>query len=235
MSTYKQSGIKFGKNCHGSVKRLEVVANSWVAECERFENSLDDAPWWYNERANISIVASAASRIDWIALEEYGTDKIEKSGSKSNSKSNKKGRCDLFLYDCAGNNSRNKNPSDYSYAIEAKQAWAAMTGKSGNYARIEKKWAQAIEASRELHRDEANHRLAMLFVVPYTKIPINIEQRMALISRCEKLDKYDAIAWYWTKKEERDIHTNSKSGNYFPGVILAIRRIKKGNGPTRHE
>lgn len=229
MKTYRKNGVVFSKDCPDEIRRLEVVAKSWISECERFETALDDAPWWYNERANISIFSTAASRIDWIALEEYGTEKIVKNDTKSERKEKKNGRCDLYLYDCVSRGSKNKNASDYSYAIEAKQTWPAMTGKSNTGERVEKKWKEAISAARELHRLEADNRVAVLFIVPYTKNAINLEQRMALLSRCEQLENVHAIAWYWTKNEVNEIAHNKSSRNYFPGVLLAFRLILKGN------
>lgn len=226
MANYKKQDISFNPNCPEPLKRFKVVAASWAKECERYTKALEDAPWWYNERANVGLLATAASRINWIALEEYGTEKVGRRVKRGADKSTKNGRCDLYMYDCPS--SKNKDASDLAFAIEAKQAWPAMTVRASSSDRVSKRWSAALEAARELDRGEADHRIAALFVVPYSKEAFDAEARSSMVDRCLALKGVHAVAWYWVPEGEK-VPQNLDTKNYFPGVLLAIGKVSKGH------
>jgi hypothetical protein len=69
----------------------QPLIEEWMLAIERYcRISEGDAPYWYNERANIGVLSGAAWRCGRIALEEFQYEKEKKNGSKP-------GRADLWI------------------------------------------------------------------------------------------------------------------------------------------
>ncbi len=118
----------------GNFENLEKILESWVKLNEKYVRSTDeDAPWWYNERASISILAAATWQAGGIALEEFSTRKKERG------KSERAGRTDVFL-----------KIGETKFACEAKFVWLRM-GKSDAKAHI-------IQIKQELKNARADAR-----------------------------------------------------------------------------
>jgi len=99
-------------NC-GPIVELKPVLEKWCDLNRDFHANLGtDCPWWYNERASISILAAAAwQTAGFYALEEFS---IIKGRKRANSE--KPGRCDLKIW----------APFKKGFSLEAKQAWCKL-------------------------------------------------------------------------------------------------------------
>lgn len=86
-----------------AIKCLRPIIEQWGTNIRKYCSAVDDdVPYYYNERANLSLFASAAWQSGVIALEEYHT--YKRHG---------RGRTDLFLW-IGGKD---------GVQIEAKQKW----------------------------------------------------------------------------------------------------------------
>jgi hypothetical protein len=205
-----------------NLRALTNLLNEWKALVKSYHKTTkEDVCWIYNERATLSVLAGAAWRLGWIALEEYSTEKLAPSESEGPLKAN--GRCDLWL-------SHGKR----SFAIEAKQSWQSI----GRQVKSQNKWAKrkytaAFKDAGRLIRAEADSRLAMLFIAP--SFPAReIENTGAagatalindwLETLPRDFKQIGAMAYIFPK-ETRCFDLN---GRIYPGVVLLVRqRLKR--------
>jgi hypothetical protein len=102
--------------CNSKTVKLKPILEKWCSINQQFlKEAESDCPWWYNERASVSILAGAAWKSGHITLEEYATRK----GRRKND-TERPGRCDLKIKIDSSN-----------YLFEAKQQWAMLSKKSG--------------------------------------------------------------------------------------------------------
>lgn len=74
------------------------LIEEWVLAHERYARfSVDDAAYWYTERANIGVLAGAAWRCGMVAIEEFQTTKDNSLSSRIGDRKTWKGRCDLWI------------------------------------------------------------------------------------------------------------------------------------------
>ena len=228
------------------LKRLTPLLNQWIKLIKEYcrAHECEDNPWWYNERANISLLAGAAWRLkkEWLALEEYPADKrrtrsgkpkkmapvVPKKGIEGENKPNRKGRVDLYVAN-----------GDEGYAIEAKQLWQKLSPGSAN--RLGTAMKMARDAAGALYPWEAEYRVGAVFIIPY--IPVEqvredlangkkgkIEAKLAArilrdwIAEA-KLDTYSGYAYIYTNHCQG--YVSDKGDRVFPGVILVLKNVTK--------
>lgn len=202
-----------------SLSSLRVVLESWVSECRRYGEIVEDHCWWHNERANVSVLAVSAGRVDWAAIEEFGTEKKRAIETKSEGH----GRCDLYL--CSPKHRK-------EFALEAKVAWQRMStqtnaadiGMDSEFPKIDEQWRHAWSDAGALSRDEADHRVAALFIVPYLDDREFRSDR--LVEYARGLPGIDACAYYFCDSSSL---IDGSSGHFYPGVILALRHRKRSS------
>ncbi|MCI5145763.1 MAG: hypothetical protein D3923_09575 [Candidatus Electrothrix sp. AR3] len=193
----------------GTIGSLHPVLISWIKTINDYMDYFDipDSPWWYNERATLSLFAAAVWKAKGIALEEYATIKGKKNDSWA-------GRCDLFI-----------GLPSYQFACEAKQAWCPIgrTAQKGTE-NARKGLIDACKDARKLEKTEGR-RLGICFAVPY--LPKRDSE--ILEEQLENWLKYirglecSSIAWTFPQKTRRKIVT--EEGYYFPGVVAIIKEI----------
>ena len=208
-------------NC-ASLRLLKPILRSWQRECRRYTRVLEggDVCWWFNERANVGTFAIAAARQPgWVALEEFSSKKgrVDELGVRRHSR----GRCDLYL----ANRSRD-------YAMEFKHAWQPLFAQRDPLSVARNYWSKAWTDAGALYRDEADLRLAGLFVVPH-HVSIDekkVEDRLELfLGEMKNLPDVEALAWWFPQSERK---RRAETGRYFPGVALALRRRRKATRQT---
>jgi hypothetical protein len=165
-----------------------------------------DLPWWYNERATISILAGAAWNYGFIAIEEYSTKKGKLHRSRQ-------GRCDLYI-----------GTGTQHFVCEAKQIWVSIgrrTSESRN--KINKEFKDACDNARELDRFEGR-RLGLGFIVPH--LPLSDER---YLNEClsdfknEVLKiKCHAIAWAFPSKTR---YLKGDDNRFYPGIVLLVKEV----------
>jgi len=204
------------------LRGLTKLLNEWRDLVKSYHaRTKNDVCWIYNERATLSVLAGAAWRLGWIALEEYSTEKLAPSESEGALKSN--GRCDLWL-------SHGKR----SFAVEAKQSWQGI----GSQVKFQNKWAKgkyaaAFKDAGRLIRAEADSRLAVLFIAP--SFPAREIKDTGAAGATAMINDWlttlprdfkhiDALTYIFPK-ETRCFELD---GRIYPGVVLLARqRLKR--------
>ena len=193
---------------------LRPVLKTWTELVLKYSDTFPqyDACYWFNERANISMLAAAAWKTQggWLALEEFSTYKHGEDAALKN------GRCDLRLI---------KPRNETSYAIEAKQVWQGVGELvTDRYQRVREGMARARKDASKLHKTEAKTRLAGCFVVP--SIPASQADGTHSRKRLEKWLKElqhkvpaDAIAWAFPESSNA---LEADNGRIYPGVCLLL-------------
>ncbi|MBJ6981662.1 hypothetical protein [Luteimonas sp. MC1572] len=220
---------------------LKPVLRSWTERTYDFcrLHAFEDNPWWYNERASLSVLAAAAwSLKGWCALEEYSTTKRGVVPSeKVEEGSTKRGRCDLWLGNRTG------------YALEAKQAWQSIGVRARGLSPIV--WAaheRAWNDAGALTADEAHKRVAAVFVSPYIALSevalehprggrqvdrAKLKQKVTDWLGCLDLASRPEIhAYAWVFPLRTDGYAHVKTKCVFPGSLLLLSERKRGNRRT---
>ena len=173
-----------------------------------------DAPWWYNERASISLFAGALWRCDEWAFEEY---RITKHiTTRKQKRKIKAGRGDI-MFGIKGE----------GFIAEVKQCYPVIQANLHKSIKDTKDCLQV--ACRESYRQPSHgaRRVGMVFAVP--RIRISRKNKMTalideFIKRIQKQFKKATIAWVFPLDKLYSL----KSRNYhYPGVILIARPFKK--------
>ena len=181
-----------------------------------------DCAWWYNERASISILAAAAWKCGYPALEEFSTEK-----RRFKRYAYEPGRCDLKIH-----------IGSEDYQFEAKQVWARLGNRRGKddlepiRESILRSLTRARHAAGRLGSRKIR-RFGISFVsprIPRTQIDELDDRIDQLIDLLEKKgNKYHAVAWFFAHNWERFIYKN----NIYPGVLLLIREVHKFQKPRK--
>ena len=195
----------------GALRSLKPILNMWVdlsgQEKWFFE---EDATWWNNERATLSIFAGAVWRSGGLVMEEFATEKIKRSVSET-------GRCDIIF-----------RIGRKVYLGEAKQDWPRLTDKNLriNLKETNRVIKQACFESLQTKNENSTH-LGIVFITPFIH-----ESRIAhldeyLYEYISGLCKLENIIVAWTfPKWARHLHSLEavNKNKIYPGVILAIKK-----------
>lgn len=116
------------------------------------------------------------------------------------------------------------------FGIEAKVAWQPVDELSSKpdgiwrneFKKTVKQWGEAWKASGKLLPEEADNRVAALFIVPYLKG--RVFDISALVSEVRNLQGVEACAHYFA--DSQSLYEGA-GRRFFPGVILALRHRKR--------
>jgi hypothetical protein len=191
-----------------------IRANAaYVEQCED-----SDAPWWFNERAALSVVAAAAWLAGGIALEEYTAPK-HRTGAKLGS-SGERTRCDLFV-------SFKKDVrvgGNHNFICEAKIIWPKLDSP-----KLAQRIHQGIDTvRRDTQRtlnDGYSRRLGILLISPWMTRGGKDDWREYALRFVEVLKSLDgvAVAWFFAKQP---LLWRGR-GEYYPGSALVISPLRK--------
>ncbi len=190
------------------VRGLRRILKRWCSingQLAREWAPVKDAPWWYNERASLSVFAGAIWRSGEAAFEEY-------SDLKRGKKRLSSGRIDIWF-----------SVGRLSFCAEAKFCNVPFT-RDGDQASGVQWWMdQAKNDARRCPPDGSTRRLAIVFGCPYLR-PCSESIRRSridwLLEQSRKVE-HDAIAWVFpsTSKHLQD------DGWLCPGAIMWIKQI----------
>lgn len=191
-----------------SVQCLRPILKEWV----RLNDSLSrewavvgDAPWWYNERASVSVLAGAVWKVGDYAFEEYASVKKHKKKYSA-------GRLDLQF-----------TASGREFIAEAKQCWIPATRKQHHADVI----LDALKRAQEdVEKCEAHgmRRLAIVFGVPYITLGWQSELPDRVNSFIAQAGEVDAHAFAWVFPAVE--FTPKSKGRLYPGVAVWIKEVK---------
>jgi hypothetical protein len=189
------------------LQQWETLFEEWILTVERFcRLSPGDAPYWYTERANVGLLAGAAWRCGWIALEEFQSDKSAQDLGW-------RGRLDLWLSSAAE-----------SYLVEAKQAWPYLGDATGI--------TTATRALNEAHADAVNLvltepelRIGVAFCSPYHQFRSQRgveDELLRLLAEVQQI-QCDAMAWCFPAATRALVDRRGETVH--PGVLLLARVV----------
>ena len=203
-----QNKISKERGCHIKLKKYDhfkSLLEEWSLLIDRYcRISKVDAPYWYNERANVGLIAGAAWRCGWLSLEEFQIGK--RRGRKKYS-----GRCDLWLQ--AGSK---------EYIIEAKFKETSLNSK--NTGSITKDVLTKVSSNVKSSDIDEEMPLGMVFMCPYiTKRQSDkIDDKISSMLRELKKSDPDVLGWCFPDNSRR---LETDDGFVYPGIIVLINGI----------
>lgn len=215
---------------------LRPVLSAWgdvVSDyCNFYAN---DACYWYNERASISVFAGAAWRCDWFAMEEYSTEKRTPAlRVQKEKRQHYRGRCDLYIARRAG-----ATDEPTSFAIEAKQITHVVNPSVAEteWQPVEETLSDAWADAGRIDASDASKRLSMVFCVPRFSTDPDGNSTLDCAGGAEttfleawlemllKRTTHDAIAWVFPAYCRT---LEAKRGGFYPGCAVLIRERQRG-------
>ena len=205
------------------MQRLEPVLKKFNQLVETYCLRLREPPYWFTERASVSLFSAAAWAAGWVGVEEYSTRKVLASRVDANEPVHRHGRCDLFI----------QAPDGISFAIEAKQVVARPSD-------LELATTLGLRAARhdamQLFSTEATARVAVLFLVP--TLPADaLEQHAVQFDDWLKATtnalagKRRANHAYVFPADMRDCLGPGRKG-FWPGTVVIAQRVRRRRSST---
>jgi hypothetical protein len=193
----------------GKLAHWSPLLKNWSMLINRYCRAWggEDVPYYYNERANISILSASVWRAGWTALEEFGS---RKRGKKN-------GRSDLYMWD------PKRAMGEY---VEAKQEWKITKAKNII--------SEAMKDARKLilNKSYLNEDLfiGVAFIVPWINLKFKptidneinqiIENAIAIYNEIN----CDALAWTFPSNS-RFASWQGEPNRLYPGVLLFAKAI----------
>lgn len=205
---------EFKKEICGSLELKPILSEWQKLMSPGFWNYHNDAPWWYNERALLSLLAGAiwkCTKCNGWAFEEFTSDKW-RTMTRGNRKKGK-GRGDIMF-----------GIGDLTFIGEAKQCWPILKrSPSDAQETIDKTMRKALSDASCLPPD--GKRLGIVFVTPRIH-KSNLRYIDEIFERfTEALDRKRNTAMAWTFPPEKRV-LNGKDGYRYPGIVLLIKRFR---------
>ena len=170
----------------------------------------EDAPYWYTERANTSILAGAAWRCGMLALEEFQREKGYRTRDKWN------GRVDLCIA-----------TGDKEFLFEAKHAWLSLSlSPERMQEKIESILSKACDDTLHTRgNDKSVESCGIAFLPTYiaTGKADDLDAGIASAIAALKMADCHAAAWCFPPECRRLDCGNDK---YAPGVLLALSNTR---------
>ncbi|MBU1067951.1 hypothetical protein KJ975_00135 [Myxococcota bacterium] len=218
------------KNSSSKDKDIKRILEKWVEINERISNEWqiknsegveeNDCPWWYGERACVSILAGAIWQEDGYVLEEY----IMKKDCEGEDNPGRHGRCDLFF-----------EIGNCDYRCEAKVYWTGDTleaKKIDNYfdngnkfgAEVDVKKIKISESYADLLRsnDATLKYFAVVFLVPsVSNERLDKNWIKTYKNTIEEYSK-DTMHYAYYFRSDAPIGNNNKR---FPGIAILLKEV----------
>lgn len=190
---------------------LRSILENWInlnrMLGSRWMRMSGDAPWWYNERALLSVFVGAVWQSGEEAFEEFSQEK--RRGNRL-----KPGRIDLWF-----------SASSREFWAEAKTLEIPLTRGSGQATKVNAVMKTAKEDVRRLAPDGYTRRLAVVFGSPYLRPCPMSELHGRLEHMLEQADEveHDAIAWIFPAMRRLP-----KAYNWIcPGIIVWVKEVRR--------
>ena len=198
-----------------SLESFEELLWEWTSIIERMVRDWRKevhVPWWYNERASLSLFAGAIWRMGGIAIEEFSAKKKVRSPKGDGNTEQWRGRIDLqFSY------------RDNDFVAEAKQAWPKIGRRSKSAAgEIEQALSQARKDVLATSR-KWGKKLAIVFAAPRFPKSEFADERQLLQRWRDIVQRVDCHgkAFFWLHDCEQIVD----DGEVYPGAGMFIRCV----------
>jgi hypothetical protein len=172
-----------------------------------------DAPWWYNERAVLSLLAGAVWRHKGWAFEEYSTSKQQEEERAHGQREKYSGRDDLMFE--IGRGARRRR-----YVAEAKACSPSLARDGDALAAIDRALGEACgDVLRSPERGW--EPIGIVFASPCLKATQRRHRRERVEAFLRDLMQLKSVGLAWTFPESG---ARVKTGGYiYPGAVVAIK------------
>jgi len=204
-------GIRIGR-----LRSLEPVLKEYqrviVSLGSRWAVESEDVPWWYNERASLSILAGAIWRAHGWAFEEFSTLKSSRDAAQVRGESS--GRCDInFAF------------RGHEYAGEAKQCWPKLQDGKRAFGEVKLSLQAALKDGQRIP-PWGIPILAIVFVSP--RIPrgdVRHTERavLSLLHHILKIPN-TSVVWAFPRAAQALTPSGRNSELVYPGTITILKR-----------
>jgi hypothetical protein len=166
-----------------------------------------DAPWWYNERALLSVLVGAVWLVGGHAFEEY-------SEIKRRKKKQSPGRIDLWF-----------SLNNREFWAEAKHGEIGITNNSTQIERAKAWMRSAKQDVRRCIPDAFTNRLAIVFAAPYLRpgSTAEVAGRLEWFLKQTGTVEHDAMAWVFPKLRR----IPRAYGWISPGIVVWVKAVRR--------
>ncbi|WP_434361544.1 hypothetical protein NF212_24310 [Parasalinivibrio latis] len=191
---------------HEKLAYIEPILQHWIECSNQYIDTWNqsDLPYWYNERANVSILAGAAWKAGWTAIEEYQVPKTDLDKTYI-------GRNDLYL--------ANK---ELGVCAEAKVVYIDINSPEDFESYVSQSMSAAKRDVEDIQGNEDDERLAISFVVGKVKPDVDMEESINRFKRMATEFPTHAYAIYCPDAAK---NLTAKDGYYYPGVAVYIEKV----------
>ena len=205
--------MKTGIKTTARLRCLRPVLRKWIAlnlDLSARWSRDEDAPWWYNERALISVFAGAVWQSGGYAFEEFSEKKRGKKRPFS-------GRIDLEF-----------SAGQHKFLAEVKQCWLAATARRDRTDHV-RGFMENAKADVRRCRPDGTRRIAIVFGAPYlaqhrrAEMDDRIEWLVDQAREIQADIEADAVAWTFPSLR----HPPTDQGSVHPGIIVWIKEVRR--------
>ena len=209
----KPSGIwcKNGLPLRSVLKEWIEVTKELARNWKRSEKG--DVPWWYNERANLSVFAGGVWRSGGRAFEEFSSEKKKRWKSTGRLHGSYSGRVDLFFETRYGE----------KFYVEAKVCESGVQRASHKRVPSIVTVLDVACEDAESPKQNAHRKLGMVFVKPYiqTKAITHLQDQVSDWMKQIWNIEFDAMAWVFPLS-----YSCGEIGQWkCPGVVVLIKEV----------
>jgi hypothetical protein len=214
----KNNPEKISGSNSGDIRCLKPILEEWikcVSELAEEWKHKKKVPWWYNERASLSVFAGAIWRAGGLCFEEYSDPKRTMGGRNHRSGSLYHGRVDLYF-----------SWHGFDFIAEAKSTYS---GFSRNDDRASDRLARWLKKSRDDVRPiprNGQRKLAILFARPFFKKSCESQIDEKLNKWVEMLQGLDTNAYAWVFPPCAR-NTWSSDDDFCPGEAVLIKEVRR--------
>ena len=208
-----------GTWCKRRLLNLHGILDQWteiVARMGRKWNKSGDVPWWYNERADLSLFAGAVWWSGGDVLEEFSSVKRKIGKTTGRLHSSYSGRVDLYF----------ETPNGSDYYLECKSMWSgASRPNESSIRKIEDHLEWACYDIKKFH-PQRSRRLGLVFAKPYivrSSSKVDVKKKISDWLVLMESVNCDAMAWSFPSSGK----CGKSTTNYCPGVAIFIKERKK--------
>ena len=200
---------------------LDDVLRKWIDLNRKIAETWKDrhdVPWWYNERAAVSIFAGAVWKAGGFAFEEFADEKHQ-APAKGRLERRFHGRVDLYA-----------NIKGKEFIFEAKQCSSGASSVGADRSKkIRARLDKAVDDARQIPA-KGKKRLALLFVIPDVRLrhgahPDDRIKHWLQMAKDAQWYNSDAMAYVFPKCARRTKW--GKPGHvkhYYPGSMVLIKQ-----------
>ena len=198
----------------GALQLFEDLLWEWTGVIKRVVRvwGQEDVPWWYNERASLSLFAGAIWKAGGIAFEEFSSEREHLPSEDLTEVVLQRGRIDLYF-----------SYRGEEFVAEAKQCWPRI-GRRAQSAQAEIEYAlQQAVAAVQTAQEVYGQRLAIVFASPYFP-QAELQEAHACLTKWQQAVAgvaCDCKAVYWL----HECPWAQDEGAIYPGGAVFIKQV----------